>query len=195
MFSGHSWACWRVLSIPVWLPCFVRNTQIDLVKTLTMCSELVYTLRDGEASRLLPLAKQLGKCSRGPFRQPLSLTLMAATVFRAGDGPLSSIVSPTMGEDTLIRAGVMTCSIALFGPVLYPDWPERPNYWSFWLTKTDKEIALERRERCGRRSPNPINWRAVKKALLNPVTWHLACIYSGMLIAPLGTSCKWRTGW
>ena len=84
----------------------------------------------------------------------------------------------------------MTVASALFGLFCYPDFPDRPNRWAFWLSKRDKAIAIERLERCKRLSPNPLNLVTAKRAVLNPITWHMVCIYTGMLIAPSGSGCE-----
>jgi len=84
----------------------------------------------------------------------------------------------------------MTVIVGAGGLVLYPDWPDRPNRWAFWLTKRDKEIAAERLDRTHRVSPNPVTWKTMKRVLLNPIMWMMVCIYVSMLIAPSGNACE-----
>ncbi|KAL7420923.1 hypothetical protein Q5752_004877 [Cryptotrichosporon argae] len=88
---------------------------------------------------------------------------------------------------TFIINGIMTIVVGVVGVFLYPDWPERPNRWAFWMTKRDKEIAAERLERYHRASPKPLSFPTAKRAVVNPVTWMVVCIYIGMLIAPSGS--------
>lgn len=63
---------------------------------------------------------------------------------------------------------------------------------AFWFKPHDKVIAEARLERWRRKSPNAINFRTAKKVALNPMTYHLAYIYIGMLIASYGSNCEWR---
>jgi hypothetical protein len=72
---------------------------------------------------------------------------------------------------TFIINCVMTIGMALIGPFLIPDFPDKPNPLAFWLTKRDYEIARMRLDRFRRVDVKPIKVSTFKRTLANPATW------------------------
>lgn len=87
---------------------------------------------------------------------------------------------------TFIINCIMTICLALIGPLMIPDFPEKPNPLAFWLTAEDKQIAQMRLERFRRVDINPINAKAFWRTIKNPALYMIIYIYVGMLIGVSG---------
>ncbi|GFZ51574.1 hypothetical protein JCM24511_09341 [Saitozyma sp. JCM 24511] len=87
---------------------------------------------------------------------------------------------------TFIINCIMTLCIAVLGPFMIPDFPDRPNPWARWLTPRDKEIVRARLARFTRESPNPINIACAVRTFKNPILYMMIYIYVSALIAPSG---------
>lgn len=91
---------------------------------------------------------------------------------------------------TFVINCIMTCCLALLGPLMIPDFPDKPNPLAFWITPVDREIAMARLERFKRVDVNPINLKTFKRTLSNPFLYMAIYIYVGMLIAVSGINCE-----
>lgn len=109
-------------------------------------------------------------------------------------GALQTAIQETMADAHGIRGWqwtfiincIMTIGMAIIGPFLIPDFPDKPNPRAFWLTKRDYEIARMRLNRFRRVDVKPINLATFKRTLTNPATWMALYLYVGMLIAVSG---------
>ncbi|GMK56362.1 hypothetical protein CspeluHIS016_0302020 [Cutaneotrichosporon spelunceum] len=109
-------------------------------------------------------------------------------------GALQTAIQETMADAHGIRGWqwtfiincIMTIAMALIGPFLIPDFPDKPNPLAFWLTKRDYEIGRMRLERFRRVDVKPIKPAAFKRTFASPITWLAVYLYVGMLIAVSG---------
>ncbi|BEI88838.1 uncharacterized protein CcaverHIS019_0202000 [Cutaneotrichosporon cavernicola] len=109
-------------------------------------------------------------------------------------GALQTAIQETMADAHGIRGWqwtfiincIMTIGMALIGPFLIPDFPDKPNPRAFWLTKRDYEIARMRLDRFRRVDVKPIKPATFKRTFSSPQLYLAMYLYVGMLIAVSG---------
>ncbi|ORX34841.1 major facilitator superfamily domain-containing protein [Kockovaella imperatae] len=84
--------------------------------------------------------------------------------------------------------GIMTMVLALFGFFILPDFPSKPNPWSFWLRDRHIEMAKERTERFRRSDNKKFTWATIKRTIRSPLIYFFATLYPAAVLAQQGYS-------
>lgn len=125
------------------------------------------------SSTLLP---QQQECSRAtfvsffhdlsPFRLPSDILIpqTEAAVYTGLDGTLGK----AGWQWLFIMDGVISLPICAAGYLLYPDFPETTR--AFYLNSEDKELAIHRMEKIGRKERTKLGWSVVKRVFGR---WHV----------------------
>lgn len=82
----------------------------------------------------------------------------------------------------------MTVVLGLCGFFMIPDYPTRPNQWSFWFTKRHAELAVARTERYRRAATKRFTWASIKRAVRTPLFYGIPALYVATVLAQAGYS-------
>lgn len=89
---------------------------------------------------------------------------------------------------TQVINAIMTVVLGLCGFFMIPDYPNRPNRWSFWLTARHAELAVARTERYGRAASKRFTWASIKRAVRTPLFYLIPALYVATVLAQAGYS-------
>lgn len=73
---------------------------------------------------------------------------------------------------------IITVSVAGWGYVGCPDYPNKPNPWSKWLRPQDVETALARAKATKKANPTRWSWSVIKSVVSRPQNWAIWLTYT-----------------